>query len=904
MDFEKLSELIHSGDKVACATWVHSLEEKRKRSLVKKTSNLFKKLDAISWEVTVSGNTTTHRKKDKIKFQMETAKVALFGLATISEIIKLGWKLRPDSTEFAEFIIASYQYDKAWVDEWINKLFEIDQIRFLTPYELHHKGCCNRPTHDNYYIGLIWAFTHVRHTSLKDELLKRPDLLELEIWKLFELEGTSDNNLAGSETYSNTGWNNTLLELGAEGYLDRTQLLTSSLDALDKDFMQKRSGWFSRFHELLEPTLEERVSFQQRYLNFLGSQNPPTVSFALKALTLIHKKKKLDLVALSEHIEPVLYAKAKGTVVNGLKLLESIAKLNKSLHTKAAFLATHALCHESADVQKKSFDLLEQFGDKSDHELINQIAVNGDMIAASQKSRLKEWGVDREEESNNDFLVEDRYDTFAKTVQIESVDELINRMSIFLETPEQPEDLESLLEAASRIKPERDKDFSSKTEALAKRALNIANKSEYELLNYAVALFILSYIKNYNCIKEAKKLNFEEDTVYSFNDVLLEHIRHTAELVTNSQTTHLLASPTHGRGYIDPNILISRYLSNSKLDIQMPTIEKALSILRIDKRLTLTLDFDFDKNRDEFINAVLYALGYKVRIGKTCSLWIAASRVREPICKDEQLIKRFKYRAPDAFEPAEYRIKFEKETNEEHGYTWCWLVIDTTLELPKPPNINNITTLFHQYLERYSWDNGVFGHDDLVTRWASTIWPGNLTPFFGYAIHVFTPEENSNWNWKCFFEPMLKSDVPIDEMAATLLFIGLAGSQNCQKSMAMEVAIQTIGDKRLDLELAAKVMSNLLTSDYILVNRWNKIFIEIARVSKSHADFIRQVISKSLRHDPAESPRNLGNLIELLYELQLSTDEKFNEVCAIEFFKSNNKSGKQGKFSKKLLALI
>jgi len=903
MDFEKLSELVLSGDKLSCANLVRSLDLKQRRGLVKKTKKLLKNLEDNSWELTLSGYSTTHKKRQGIESQVESAKVAFLGLASMSDIIKLGWKLRPDSLEFAEFVIKSYQYDKNWVDEWIDKLFEIDQLRFLIPYELHQKGYCNRPSHDNYFISLIWAFTHTRHSSLKEELLKRPDLFELEIWKLFELEGTSDNNLAGSETYSNTGWSNTLLELAEEGYLSRDRLLTSSLDALDKDFMQKRSGWFSRFHEMLNPTLEERVEFQSRYLSLLGSQNPPTVSFALKALTLINKNKKLNNTMLIEQIQPVLYAKAKGTVINAMKLLHAVAKADNTLQLDVSSLATHALCHEVADVQKKAFDLLDEFGDKNDENLKERIRINSDMIAASQRTRLQDWVEIEHSENNDEYVVDSSYDPKAKATTIKSLDELISKMGVFLETPEQPGDLESILEAAVRIKPNRDEEFVAKTQALAKRATNIANRSEYELLDYSVSLFVLSFIKGLNCINETEKLAFKEDSVYSFSEVLLEHIRHAASLLTDSGNTQLLASPTHGRGFIDPNILVSRYLSNTKAGVQMPDLEKALSILRIDKSIKLTLDFDYDQSRDEFVNAVLYALGYELKVGKNCSLWIAASRIRRPETKDEALAKRFKYRAPDAFEPPKYRIQFEKETNEEHNYTWCWLVIDALPELPKPPNINNIPTLFHQYLGRYSWDSPVFGHDDLVTRWASTIWPSNLTPYFGYAIHVFSPDENSNWNWKCFFEPMLKSDVPMDEIATTLLFIGLAGSQNCQKSMAMEAAIQAIGEERLDIEIASKVMAKLLTSDYILVNRWTKLFSEIARVSKMHSEFIREVIAKSLKHDPAESPRNLGNLIELLYELQLAANELVSEECAINFFSSNKKGGKQGKFSKKLLSL-
>jgi hypothetical protein len=192
----------------------------------------------------------------------------------------------------------------------------------------------------------------------------------------------------------------------------------------------------------------------------------------------------------------------------------------------------------------------------------------------------------------------------------------------------------------------------------------------------------------------------------------------------------------------------------------------------------------------------------------------------------------------------------------------------------------------------------------LVNRWVATIWPSNLTPYFGYALHVFSPDENSDWNWKCFFEPMLKSDVELSYVATMLLLTGLAARQTCQKSMAMEAAIQSIAEGRFEMKLAAEAMRVLLPSQYITVNRWAKTFNEIASISKKHSDFIRQLIAKSLHFDPEDSPRNLGNLIELLYELQLTANEPVVESCAIEFFKESKKGGKQGKFSKKIMGLL
>ena len=73
-------------------------------------------------------------------------------------------------------------------------------------------------------------------------------------------------------------------ELATRGEIDRNRLLDASLEALARDFSQYRAGWFSRFHEYMEPNFEERAARTEHYLGLLASPIPPTVAFAVKAL--------------------------------------------------------------------------------------------------------------------------------------------------------------------------------------------------------------------------------------------------------------------------------------------------------------------------------------------------------------------------------------------------------------------------------------------------------------------------------------------------------------------------------------------------------------------------------------------------------------------------------------------
>ena len=166
-------------------------------------------------------------------------------------------------------------------------------------------------------------------------------------------EGNGEFSLAAYDKYSRpeATWETGLVALAADGTLPRERLLDASLDALERDFAQFRAGWFSRLHEALKPTLEERAERVERYLNLLASKIPPTVSFALSALSKVDRAKRLPAGALVERISPALTARAKGAVSSALKLLENAVGRDPALKRDAAMIAAQALTHESPDAQ-------------------------------------------------------------------------------------------------------------------------------------------------------------------------------------------------------------------------------------------------------------------------------------------------------------------------------------------------------------------------------------------------------------------------------------------------------------------------------------------------------------------------------------------------------------------------
>ena len=75
----------------------------------------------------------------------------------------------------------------------------------------------------------------------------------------------------------------------------------------------------------------------------------------------------------------------------------------------------------------------------------------------------------------------------------------------------------------------------------------------------------------------------------------------------------------------------------------------------------------------------------------------------------------------------------------------------------------------------------------------------------------------------------------------------------------------------------------------------------MATVSTVHAAFTRDLIAGALRHDPADPPRDIGGLVELLYELTVSTGTPVSDPETLAYLSGVTGGGKLKRFAKKLL---
>jgi hypothetical protein len=850
--------------------------------------------------------------------QRDVLHLMLFTCTSLSAVIKEGWWSMPQD-DVAIKIIKIFKPD--WINEWVEWLSDNISGRFLLIRKLMALEICVEPKSEGYIIGMIQDLGRHRYNITPLESLREgPELLENEVWRLFELEGEGQNSLAAHDKFSvgSRAWSYALIELSNSEEIPRQRLLDASLDALRRDFTQFRAGWFSRFHELLQPTIEERAARVELYLLLLGSQISPTVSFSLKSLTIVNNKATLPVKNFLIQVLPVLESRTKSIVVLALRILEKLAASSQKQNLRdqansIAQTAASALVHDSVDVQKRVLNLIDKYGIEGDPDISALVTLNHDEIMPSLKPRVKGWISE----------ITDPEEKFGLTIHggqlervshsqalptIESFDELLAKLSLVLENPENILDVEVVLDGLARLGTKLPANFDILVGPIAKQASSIFQRGSWgQPVSYYIAKLVMGFAAGENLFRDESFEDKKFKDIPPFEKVLYLHVRYIARILEEGQSISLISLPSHGRGFISPMALIDRHRELCQLGIEPPIFEQVLALLRLDVRhktnehgVAVTALQAIAKT--EFGAAINYALGGNQPIGDTASIWIAAACTRSPGKNCPEIVERFGDLGPDAGQAVEY--DFSIRATDNMGFSRLTLRVESGPLAPDKIPLSRLGCLFH-LAQKWGYSGyGTFGYSAQIIRWCSTIWPANLEAYFANGIAALDIDWNEvNWPARTFFEPLLESDMPIGKMASLLIALGIGAAEPGERGLAKDALIVSIEEGRLEIATLAACMGKLLPTGFILVSRWTKTLAEVSRVSEKHRGAIHFLIQAMLTLDPEDSPKGISGLVELLYELQVASKEPFAHKAAIDFFQRNNKGGKFGQYSKKMLAL-
>lgn len=923
---ERLKKILSAGDLKAVCRLFKGATEPERQAVAPIVSDWCKRLH-LNWKAQFDRKAEAEVKRTGPTpnwYQaMPAASAAALACANISEIKSLGTQANVPP-EAAEEILSERR--PPWLDEYV-ELLSGGELRawganWKTVRALVRAGLCQPPKHDNYVLDAlngIWPAYEANKTppKLVDLLLQERDWLEQDFWRLFELDGNGEVSLANSDKYSKSAyqtWSDALVELSRRQILSRERLLDASLAALSRDFIQFRAGWFSRFHEALAPTPAERVERVKHYLLLLGSNIPPTVAFALNAIVIVHKVKPLPAAELVGALQPALSARGKAVVKTAIQLLRNAAGRDPLAGLEVCLAVMPALLNEAADVQKAVFDLLEAHAQPGDPALASKLEEYQGAVVPSLKNRLKPWlnGKDSRaaQPSKSETTVAgkpvlSRINPHRAIEPLRNLEDLIHLAGVVLEDPASPDEIERVLDGVSRLCDQRPKDFQDRSGPLRKRALQKRDGRQGDyvsrpVLERQLAMFLLTWIDGKDAFTETPEQVSCGQNQYAFLFRRLEVLGHR---VASQQALPLLSAPTHAGGWIEPCALAERWLQWQKAGLKLDLEEQVLALLRLSPEGREKAIILAKKLSGEVGEALRFALGDKVTMGKTPALWLAAWRSRQPYGDLPEFESKYPRLGPDAGTGAQYTWEVRAERNKflDRKWTSLKLKLQTKPACPKALSIAFLPVLFHGPIE-----TSEEGKKELI-RWAAQLWPANREAMFARAstrLEIAVDYADAMDRELCaYVEPLVDWHTELRPMACLSLALSLAAEENSLRGHAQDGLIAAISEGRLDVDLLGSTMARLLETGINRFMRWAKALGEVARVSPLHANAVINLIAKVLGGDPAKAPRNLSALLEVLFELLCETNQRLDDKRTREYLSGLSMGGKTAKLVKQVLAI-
>jgi hypothetical protein len=897
------------------------------------------------------------------------ANLAAVATATMNELKKLGWRFSPPFWEPGkqELWLAILR-DRApdWIDGWAELLIEDNHRAWRFVRRMIRAGLCRPPESDAYVLGMIEGLWPQREGgSLIDGILAERELLDGLFWRLFEVEGGGEVSLANFDKFSADarGWAHAMRELATRGEIDRNRLLDASLEALARDFSQYRAGWFSRFHEYMEPNFEERAARTEHYLGLLASPIPPTVAFAVKALMALHKAKRLDGEAFVGRVEPVLYAKAKGTVKQALRLMTAFAKADDALARRAALIAAAGLEHPESEIQESALAFIEGHGDPGNDALREAVADRCTVVAAPLRPRIADWlgsdptvtapvdsgedlaalqsraaalppdlaavaGVDKalaECEAPTGEIASMPYNGLNaprlsdedRLAPVATLDDLIALFLEALERPGEVEKLELVLDGAARLCGQRPESFRQQIAPLAKRVATLRKRPSDIWPHWNDPRNLLIILADAWLSGDAMDAPTDIAT-QGVSGVFSLRTAETARLIAEKTPVRLLSIPTHRGGFIEPVEVVARSLKSQAKGIDTGMADRVLALLRLapDGRANaLRAAADIG---GEWGVALRHALGGEEAVGESAAIWVAAARARSPLADEAAVKDKFPGLGPGAGEVG--RLGYKIRLVRSDSYTFHYLDLHSE---PAPPNepptypggtLALMPTVMAHRMKTFRWwyegeikqrDNQL-APDYAGSPYGQLLWPLNPNVLFASTagdtgMHSNEPRPNSEPPYDGYAVAM-DPDTPLTRIGRDMLCLGLNARDVAEGQMAVDLLIAAITDGRVTGPSLGMAMPRLLYSGFVKPKRWATRLTEAARQSPLHAQTVRLALEQALSDGEVTVPRDVHALMELLYELCVEASEAVTKVETRNFLSDIKGNSKAAQLARKLLA--
>lgn len=781
-------------------------------------------------------------------------------------------------------------------------------------------GICQAPTHENYILGGIEGVfdgpngSGVGRFGPNPELVANRQALEAVVethrdwfsgpfWRLFEIEGETQISLAARDRFARNkgGWTTFLVAIAGHPLFPRDRLLDASLAALNRGFLQFRAGWFSRFHEALKPSVDERLARIDGYLALLGANVQPSVTFALEALDLIDSRHPLATRKVLSALEPALRSRVKKIARQAITFLERFASREPVERRAVCLGATEALLSEHGDVQGRVLELLEKYGRPDDQELRARLVEFAPAIRSSLRPRLEKWlsvPLAREEAPPPSISgpvqgPRSAVDHGRAVAPITALDELFDRASAVLEAPDNISEIERVLDGIVRLGDMRTPHFERLAMPLAKRAVarmrrTSASVTYSPIIEEALGYLFVSWLGGRNYLEEfaASRARPYAGEPIGF---LLRRLSAVADQAVRQITLPLLASPTHQGGWIEPAALVERWLAWEKAGVTPDRHEQVLALLRLAPEGRTDALPLARRAGGEAGRALRHALGERSPPGKDAALWLAAYRSLEP--------------HGDLADFEQVHPSLGPGAGLAPRHTYDLLNLDFEPALPEESDPALLPVLINEPSTRLDWT----WRSRPLLRWVATLWPANLDAFFAKAIAFLDTavgwSEASDRESTGYLEPLIEPTVEMRPLACHALALGLAAKDSGLRSQAREALIAALGEERLPLDAFGSVLRAHFVHDPRRPARWARIFQEAAQVSIVHQAFLARLLPHALPTEPGPASKGVGDFLDAMLEIMSAAGVRIDLASARAYLGGVKGTGRTPKLARALLAL-
>ncbi|WP_028103036.1 DUF6493 family protein [Pseudoduganella violaceinigra] len=698
---------------------------------------------------------------------------------------------------------------------------------------------------------------HSRRDGLRSYLVANIDVLKPYLLMLFEVEGSSEVNLAAMDKYNVKGemtWAANLLQLCDDGVYSRQELLARCLGTLERDWPQFRSSWFSRFHDQLAPTVEEMAAESGRYLLLLHSRIPPTVTMALKACAKLFDKKLVDAGLLMEALRPVMLSSVKAQVSSALKLLETMVKRDPACGHAAARLALEGLQHTDPELQQAIIARLEKWGMDEDGRsaaqgMLSFVApsVQPSLAALfddSPGARQDAW---RDIELPAAAAPMSPLDPSRALDSPAGQDELVALCAQLLEDDSNLDRLEAAIGALLQAAP-LDADAKARFAPVLKRARKLKPQREYKgCVSREFARLLLA-------VAGGERV----DSPWTQKAVTGELAARIDEL--SAPGAPLLDIATHRGGYIDPTMLVERAATLGAEIGSVPLAMQVRALLRLAPCPdSSALDAAQRLPDTPFKQALCYALGGDWPADPVAALVLAAARIRHPHEDDPRALLAFSGEMPDGAVAGQARLVHEF-VKSSYGDYWR----PRGHASPAPGGYGR------EYLAAYRYQD-FWAEGEALIMYGASLFPSSLEAMLTAALPQMASEVQ--WHEACWHHTaylrLLGDPTAQWTPAATLaLGLGLMGKEPGQTAMAIDAFVAASQDGRLAPAAMAHALLSVSNS-FFMAARLARSLQSASGAGHAMPDVVLSLLGALCELPDDEPPRDFAKLLQLMLDLRL-----------------------------------